>query len=60
MQAIEQPKEKAGRRPQVEHLGYGAIHLAGPGVFGPPRDHNAALAVLREAVAPYSIERLGS
>jgi aryl-alcohol dehydrogenase-like predicted oxidoreductase len=35
----------------VHRLGYGAMQLAGPGVFGPPRDHAAALAVLREAVA---------
>jgi pyridoxine 4-dehydrogenase len=35
----------------VHRIGYGAMHLAGPGVFGPPRDHDAALAVLREAVA---------
>lgn len=35
----------------VKRLGYGAIQLAGPGVFGPPKDHDAALAVLREAVA---------
>jgi pyridoxine 4-dehydrogenase len=35
----------------VKRLGYGAMQLAGPGVFGPPRDHDAALAVLREAVA---------
>jgi aryl-alcohol dehydrogenase-like predicted oxidoreductase len=35
----------------VNRLGYGAMQLAGPGVFGPPRDHGAALAVLREAVA---------
>jgi len=32
-------------------LGYGAMQLAGPGVWGPPRDQNAAAAVLREAVA---------
>ncbi len=36
---------------QVKRLGYGAMQLAGPGVFGPPKDHAAALAVLREAVA---------
>jgi pyridoxine 4-dehydrogenase len=36
---------------KVKRLGYGAMQLAGPGVFGPPRDHKAALAVLREAVA---------
>lgn len=35
----------------VKRLGYGAMQLAGPGVFGPPRDHGAALAVLREAMA---------
>ncbi len=35
----------------VRRLGYGAMQLAGPGAFGPPRDHKAALAVLREAVA---------
>jgi len=35
----------------VNRMGYGAMQLAGPGVFGPPRDREAALAVLREAVA---------
>jgi aryl-alcohol dehydrogenase-like predicted oxidoreductase len=35
----------------VKRLGYGAMRLAGPGVFGPPKDHGAALAVLREAMA---------
>ena len=35
----------------VNRMGYGAMQLAGPRVFGPPKDHNAALAVLREAVA---------
>jgi pyridoxine 4-dehydrogenase len=35
----------------VRRLGYGAMQLAGPGVFGPPRDPAAALAVLREAAA---------
>lgn len=35
----------------VSRLGYGAMQLAGPGVFGPPKDPAAALAVLREAVA---------
>lgn len=35
----------------VNRIGYGAMQLAGPGVFGPPRDHDAAIAVLREAVA---------
>jgi aryl-alcohol dehydrogenase-like predicted oxidoreductase len=36
---------------KVKRMGYGAMQLAGPGVFGPPKDHAAALAVLREAVA---------
>lgn len=36
---------------RVLRMGYGAMQLAGPGVFGPPKDHNTALAVLREAVA---------
>jgi pyridoxine 4-dehydrogenase len=35
----------------VKRLGYGAMQLTGPGVFGPPRDRDAALAVLRDAVA---------
>jgi pyridoxine 4-dehydrogenase len=35
----------------VNRLGYGAMQLAGPGVFGAPKDHQAALAVLREAAA---------
>jgi aryl-alcohol dehydrogenase-like predicted oxidoreductase len=35
----------------VRRVGYGAMQLAGPGVFGPPRDRAAALDVLREAVA---------
>jgi pyridoxine 4-dehydrogenase len=35
----------------VKRLGFGAMQLAGPGVFGPPKDPGAALAVLREAVA---------
>lgn len=34
----------------VRRLGYGAMQLAGPGVFGPPQDRAAALAVLRAAV----------
>ena len=34
----------------VKRLGYGAMQLAGPGVFGPPKDRDAALTVLREAV----------
>jgi len=35
----------------VKRMGYGAMQLAGPGVFGPPKDEAAALAVLREAIA---------
>jgi aryl-alcohol dehydrogenase-like predicted oxidoreductase len=35
----------------VKRLGYGAMQLAGPGVFGPPKDRQRALGVLREAVA---------
>ena len=35
----------------VNRLGYGAMQLAGPGVFGPPKDRGEAVAVLREAVA---------
>jgi aryl-alcohol dehydrogenase-like predicted oxidoreductase len=39
----------AGR--SVNRMGYGAMQLAGPHVFGPPKDRAAAIAVLREAVA---------
>ena len=35
----------------VNRLGYGAMQLAGPNVFGAPKDRNVAIAVLREAVA---------
>jgi aryl-alcohol dehydrogenase-like predicted oxidoreductase len=35
----------------LNRLGYGAMRLAGEGVWGPPRDPDAAVAVLREAVA---------
>ena len=35
----------------VHRIGYGAMQLAGPGVFGPPKDPDSAVAVLREAVA---------
>ena len=38
-----------GDRP-VGRIGFGAMQLAGPGVFGPPRDRDAALAVLRRAI----------
>jgi len=36
---------------RVKRIGYGAMQLAGPGVFGPPKDRHRALAVLREALA---------
>ena len=46
---------KAGTFPLGDHvvkrMGYGAMQLAGPGVFGPPKDRAGAIAVLREAVA---------
>ena len=35
----------------VRRIGFGAMQLAGPGVFGPPRDRGAAVAVLRRAIA---------
>jgi aryl-alcohol dehydrogenase-like predicted oxidoreductase len=35
----------------ISRMGYGAMQLAGPNVFGPPKDHDEAIAVLREAVA---------
>src|SRR5271155_776588 len=38
----------AGR--PVRRMGFGAMQLPGPGVFGPPRDRDAALAVIRRAV----------
>jgi aryl-alcohol dehydrogenase-like predicted oxidoreductase len=40
---------RLGGRP-VHRLGYGAMRLTGPGVFGPPKDRDTALAVLRTAV----------
>jgi pyridoxine 4-dehydrogenase len=43
------PAFRLGNR-TVKRLGYGAMQLAGRGVFGPPKDHDAALSVLREAV----------
>jgi pyridoxine 4-dehydrogenase len=33
----------------LTRMGYGAMQLAGPHVFGPPADHDGAIAVLREA-----------
>lgn len=41
----------AGTSLTVHRMGYGAMQLAGPGVYGPPRDPEGAVAVLREAVA---------
>ena len=43
------PTAKLGPH-DVRRIGFGAMQLAGPGVFGPPRDRDAALAVLRRAV----------
>ena len=40
---------KLGER-TVKRMGYGAMQLAGPGVFGPPKDRAAAVAVLRKAL----------
>src|SRR5260370_12755690 len=40
-----------GTSMSVKRMGYGAMQLAGPQVYGPPRDMDAAIAVLREAVA---------
>src|SRR5438128_3417327 len=42
----------SGTSMTVNRMGYGAMQLAGPGVFGPPRDVEGAIAVLREAVEP--------
>ena len=39
------------RSRSVQRMGYGAMQLAGPGVWGPPKDEGMAVAVLREAVA---------
>lgn len=41
---------------RLHRMGYGAMQLAGPQVWGPPRDRNAALSVLRAAVALGVIE----
>src|SRR5271168_2633757 len=40
-----------GTSMNLKRMGYGAMQLAGPGVWGPPRDVDAAITVLREAVA---------
>jgi pyridoxine 4-dehydrogenase len=39
-----------GERP-VARLGFGAMRITGPGIWGPPRDHDEAIRVLRRAVA---------
>jgi pyridoxine 4-dehydrogenase len=41
----------SGTSTSIYRMGYGAMQLAGPEVWGPPRDVNAAIAVLREAIA---------
>ena len=51
MPGIDQPNTFILGSYTVNRVGYGAIQLAGPGVFGPPRDPDAARAVLRKAVA---------
>jgi pyridoxine 4-dehydrogenase len=51
MQTIDQAGTFTLGTRTVNRLGYGAMQLAGSGVFGPPKDRAAALAVLREAVA---------
>ncbi|MBB6562468.1 aryl-alcohol dehydrogenase-like predicted oxidoreductase [Acidovorax soli] len=50
MTAIDQAGTYALGQRTVKRLGYGAMQLAGPGVFGPPKDRAAAVAVLRAAV----------
>jgi pyridoxine 4-dehydrogenase len=51
MSSIHQPGSFTLGEHTVNRLGYGAMQLAGRGVFGPPKDRAAALSVLREAVA---------
>ncbi|MFC3695013.1 aldo/keto reductase family oxidoreductase [Chenggangzhangella methanolivorans] len=51
MAALEKSGSYALGDRTVKRLGYGAMQLAGPGVYGPPKDHGGALAVLRAAVA---------
>ena len=41
----------------VWRVGYGAMRLAGPGVFGPPDDHDETIAVLRTALMPILLEQ---
>jgi aryl-alcohol dehydrogenase-like predicted oxidoreductase len=51
MFSVEQPGTFGLGDLPVKRLGYGAMRLSGPGIFGPPKDRDTALAVLREAVA---------
>ena len=51
MSTIDQAGTYAFGSRTVNRVGYGAMQLAGPGVFGPPKDRDAAITVLREAVA---------
>ena len=51
MSTVDQSGTFALGNRMVKRLGYGAMRLAGPGVFGPPKDPDAAVAVLREAIA---------
>ena len=51
MQTIDQAGSFKLGDHMVQRMGYGAMQLAGPHVFGPPKDRDGALAVLREAVA---------
>ncbi len=50
MSEIDQPTTFPLGSRRVNRMGYGAMQLAGPGVMGPPRDHDAAIAVLRAAI----------
>lgn len=50
-QTVESSFTLPGTQTTLNRMGYGAMQLAGPGVWGPPGDLNAAIAVLREAVA---------
>ncbi len=49
----------SGTSMNLNRMGYGAMQLAGPQVWGPPRDVNSAIAVLREAVAA-GVNHIGS
>jgi aryl-alcohol dehydrogenase-like predicted oxidoreductase len=51
MTSIDPPRTFTLGTRTVNRLGFGAMQLAGPGVFGPPKDPGAAVAVLREAIA---------